>query len=221
MKKSNLLKYAVAAAVTLPVAGMSFSASAEVSSSAAVSSMYLWRGQDISSSAPVLSGDISYSHDSGLYAFAWGSSLGAVGGVSNISSYELDLGAGYAGKAGDLGYDLGYYTFSYPEATKADDLDGAEYTVALSYDMVNFKAYIDAYGDNDYSYYTLDASYGAFTGLIGVSDPKADKAGYTHFDLSYAASDKLTFTYSAPLSREANSGLSNKPIIAISYSLPI
>ena len=220
MKKSNILKYAIAAAISLPVAGMSMSASAEVSSSATVSSMYLWRGQDISSSAPVLSGDVSYSHDSGLYAFAWASSLGAVGGVTGISSYEIDFGAGYAGKAGDLDYDIGYYTFSYPEAKAVDDLDGSEYTLALSYSMVNFKAYIDAYGDSTYNYYTLDTSYGPFTGMVGVSDPDGN-TGYTHFDLTYAASDKLSFTVSSIVSQEDGSSLSTSPTVAISYSLPI
>ena len=90
---NKLTPVALATAMALGSLAAPLAAQADVSSSATISSMYLWRGQDISSSAPVLSGDITYNHSSGAYASLWISSLGlgAGPGYSTESDYTIGL----------------------------------------------------------------------------------------------------------------------------------
>jgi uncharacterized protein (TIGR02001 family) len=214
--KSKMTSIAVASALTIGAFAMPTAASADVSSSATISSMYLWRGQDISAGVPALSGDIKYSHSSGAYAFGWMSSESA-------SNVEVDAGLGYAGTAGPVAYDISYYKFWYPEKPAIGEKfadAGAEYVIGLTFDPITFKAFIDAKDKNDYNYYTLSGAFGKFGLLYGVSDSKTAGADYTHVDLSYAATDKLSFT----VSQASGDGLTtaNKdPLFMMSYSLPI
>lgn len=105
-----------AAAALLAVAG---AAQAEVSVDAAWVSEYDWRGvqQTDGHDAFQLSG--TYTHESGFYAGAWGSTL--------IEDAEIDVFAGYAADIGDsgLGYDVGlnYYTFTNNGGTDANFLE--------------------------------------------------------------------------------------------------
>ena len=191
-----------------------------VSSSASLASMYLWRGQDISNQKPALSGDITYSHDSGAYASLWISSEGASG------SYESDWTIGYSGSAGDMGYDVGYYKFWYPEMddgghpqTFADA--GAEVYLGLTYKDFGFKAFLDAKGDKTYKYYTLSYSYGVFSALVGISDDDDNDADYKHLDISYAATDRLSFTVSKPIARGSSGAIEFAPLMMLSYSIPV
>lgn len=118
-----------AAAALLAVAG---AAQAEVSVDAAWVSEYDWRGiqQTEGHDAFQLSG--TYTHDSGFYAGAWGSTL--------ISNAEIDVFAGYAGDIGDsgLGYDVGlnYYTFTNNGGTDANFLEAF---AGLSYGVFDGK----------------------------------------------------------------------------------
>jgi len=192
---------------------------AGVSSNATLAS----RGLDISDHKPAMSGDITYSHDSGAYASLWLSSEG-----SFDNSYESDWTIGFSGSASDIGYDVGYYKIWYPEmidaSTGAPQTFGdaaAEVYVGLTYKDFGFKAFLDAKGDKTYKYYTVSYSYGVFSGLIGMNDDDADAGDYKHFDLSYAATDSLSFTYSKPISHGKGSGLEMNPIMMLSYSIPV
>ena len=215
--KFKLSSIALASAMAMGAMTMPTVASAEVSSSATVSSMYLWRGQDVSG-APTLSGDIAYSHESGAYAFAW---------MSSESAYntEVDVGLGYAGEAGPVAYDISYYKFWYPQKNATTEGEkfadaGAEVVVGLTFEPVTFKAYLDAKDEDDGSYYTLSTSIGKVGLLYGLSDSKTAGSDYSHFDISYAASDKLSFT----LSNASGDGLAKEakdPLFMMSYSLPI
>ena len=214
--KFKLTSIALASAVAMGAVAMPTTVSAEVASSATISSMYLWRGQDVSGGVPALSGDITYSHDSGFNAFAWMSSESA-------SNVEVDLGLGYAGKAGPVDYSLTYYKFWYPEkpaiGEKIADA-GAEVVVDLTYKPVTFTAYIDAKDSNDYNYYTFSGSVGSVDLLYGISDSKTSGADYTHFDATYNASDKLSFTVSLP-SGDGLTTANKDPLFKMSYALPI
>jgi uncharacterized protein (TIGR02001 family) len=198
-------------------------AQAELSSSATVASMYLWRGQDISDSRPAVSADITYNHASGAYASFWMSSEG-----SFDNSDETDWTAGYSGDVGGLGYDVGYYKFFYPQNGGSFGAANAETYLGLTYKDAGFKAYFDAKGPNDYTYYTFSYGMGPFSALVGYNKAKDTTLEYKHIDLSYAATDRLSFTYSKVFApgvafSPANplTGDKESPIFMVSYSLPV
>jgi hypothetical protein len=224
-KKQNLSAIALATSVALGVLSMPMTAQAEVASTAAISSMYLWRGQDISGSAPVLAGDVKYTHATGLYAYGWLSSLGSYSTTAG-NAYEADFGFGYAGKAGPVAYDVQYYKFWYPENANQSFADaGAEVVVALTYDPVTFTAYLDAKGDKTYKYFTLSGAIGSFGLKLGAATDDTKANEYKHFDLTYNATSRLSFTYSKRFAiDDANTSFStlhNAPLLMASYSLPI
>src|SRR5690606_18735249 len=73
---------------------------------AGVASGYYWRGIQVSSGAQVW-GELTYTHDTGFYGDLWASSEGF--GVGP----EYDLSAGWAGKFGDFGVNIGAVTYVY------------------------------------------------------------------------------------------------------------
>ena len=97
---------------------------------------------------------------------------------------------------------------------------GAEVVVGLTYKPVTFTAYIDAKDSNDYNYYTFSGSVGSVDLLYGISDSKTSGADYTHFDATYNASDKLSFTVSLP-SGDGLTTANKDPLFKMSYALPI
>lgn len=105
MKKSIVLATAVASVLSSGVA------LAELSGNAAITSNYIWRGVTQTTDQSAGQGGIDYGHESGLYAGTW---------VSNVNfgnsddGYEMDVYAGFAGEAGDLGYDIGVISYQYP-----------------------------------------------------------------------------------------------------------
>ena len=239
-KLNTLMLTGVIASSALVVTPMV--AQAGVSSSASLSSMYLWRGLDISDHKPALSGDITYASDIGIYASLWMSSEG-----SFDNSFETDWTVGYSGSVGDFGYDVGYYKIWYPENQQTCSSSvtvtstpstvpvtetcvtgknptfsdaPAEAYIGLSYKDLGFKAFLDAKDKNTYSYYTLSYSYGVFSGTLGFWDDKDNASDYKHLDLSYAATDRLSFTISKIIS-EGGGGTLPNPLFMLSYSLPI
>jgi uncharacterized protein (TIGR02001 family) len=177
MKKLKVLS----ALSLLAVAG---AANAEVSGSMGIASSYHWRGFDLGSGTPAVSGELKYS-TAGFYAALWGSSGDTTGGT------ELDAYAGYAGSAGAFSYDVSLISYMYPTgAFKAEETFGkfAESVVKLGFGPVGFSwnhnlagaSKGDFYdcttvGDNcryafaqgKYDYFTLSAKFGAFSALIG------------------------------------------------------
>lgn len=105
--KFNSLSKAVLAVSLL---GAAAAASAGVTGGVAFTSDYLFRGISQSSNNAAVQGTLSYAHDSGFYATAWGSSIA----YGNKGGTEIDTLFGYAGKAGDLGYDVGVMRYNYP-----------------------------------------------------------------------------------------------------------
>lgn len=105
MKKSIVLATAVASILSSGVA------LAELSANAAITSNYIWRGVSQTTDQAAGQGGIDWGHESGVYAGTW---------VSNVNfensddGYEMDVYAGFAGEAGDLGYDVGVVSYQYP-----------------------------------------------------------------------------------------------------------
>lgn len=212
--KFKLSSIALASAMALGAMTVPMTASAEVGYNAAVGSMYLWRGQDVSN-GPTISGGVDYSHASGFYASAWASS-GVNGGDITADSgsgngYELDLFAGYAGEVAGIGYDISVWDVDYPQTS---DGSGTEVALGLTYGDFSL-GYVS--GDDDYKYATLGYSMGKF-GITYGADMTTD-AEYTHIDLSYAATDALSLTVSK--ATDDTYGVAEEMLVSVSYTLPI
>ena len=211
--KTLLLSMAVAGAASVSM--VPAAAQAEVSYNAAVSNMYLWRGQDISDGQGVVSGGIDYSHDSGLYAGVWAS--------SEAAGTETDLYAGYGLTSGDFGLNLAYWAYLYPsDGTKSSfsNDDGtyiSEYEVTLSYADFSATAMIDT-EDTDLRYYSVGYDIGPVGLHAGMYELGADD--YTDVSISYAATDALSFTLSKAQG-DALAAEDEKPMLQVSYSFPL
>lgn len=202
MKKIAQLKSLVMA---MAVAGSTVAAltpatsQADVSYSAGVSNMYLWRGINISNPAPTVSGSIDWSNDM-FYAGTWTSSEGSFDGSS-----EWDVYGGYTPKVGDFGFTLGYNGYLYPYNAKkmfTDQSTGggmlSDYVLGMSYKDLSLTAYLNtersSSGNN--MYITADYSIGKVGLHAGINKNDSSASEYTEFNISYAATDKLTFTLS-------------------------
>ena len=196
-------------------------AEVDVSASAAVASMYLWRGLDLGNGDAAVSGDITLS-SGGAYAGMWTSSGDSAAGN------EYDLYVGYGGEVEDFSYDLSVWTYVYPGDDAANDegntFDLSEVIASVGYMGASFSYYYPLAGDgnDDYSYMTLGYGMGAYSATVGISDDNEDNEGniYTHVDLSYAYTDSLAFTVSKVVSAELDETEDDTKFV-VSYSLPI
>jgi len=210
--KFKLSSIALVSAMAMGAMTVPMTASAELGYNATVSSMYLWRGQDVSKGSAI-SGGIDFTDKSGIYASAWASSgVNGTSGATAGSGYELDLFVGYAGEVAGIGYDISAWSIDYPQVKGADA--ATETVLGLSYKDFSFGYTM---GENKYTYTTLGYSYDKFGITYGLSD--ADGTKYSHVDLSYSASDALAFTISK--ASDDNAGVAEEMLISVSYSLPI
>lgn len=83
-----------------------------VSGSAAVVSDYRFRGISQTDKNFAVQGGITVSHESGLYAGVWGSSIDDY--VATFSDQEIDLIAGFKKTVGDTTLDVGATYYYYP-----------------------------------------------------------------------------------------------------------
>lgn len=131
MKK--LVVVAALAAGTLPVAASAqeeAKPAVNVSGSAAIASDYRFRGVSQSDKEMAVQGGITLTHEGGLYAGVWGSSL-AGWGTFGGANMELDLIGGYKLAVADNAVlDVGLVWFMYPGG--ADDSDFAEPYIKLT-----------------------------------------------------------------------------------------
>lgn len=233
--KSLLVSMAIASSAALSVAPATTQAG-EVSYNAAVSNMYLWRGINISNPSPVVFGGADYSHESGLYAGTWASSEG---GFDNSS--EWDLYAGYSPTFGDFGFTVGYVAYLYPynnkDMFKQQSKGGgmlSDYVLGASYKDLSLTAYLNTErSDSGNNYYiTADYAIGKFGLHAGMNKNDDSAAEYTEFNVSYAATDNLTFTLSkaqgdgvknivSGLTGSATGEEGENPQLQVTYAFPI
>lgn len=194
-------------------------ASAELSYDLTVSSMYLFRGVDLSQNKPAVSSTVAYDFGNGFSAGTWASSEGVSG------SYEIDLYASYEGTAGEFGYSLGFVEYLYPQdPASLTKSDLSEYILGGSYKDFSFTAYINTkQSDNDdYKYYSLDYSMdkiGLHYGMTSVGT-SADK--YSDINVSYALTDDLSWTVSKAMGNAVDADPTMKdPLVMISYGVPL
>jgi len=211
MKSSKkILSSSVAAAILAASIAAPTTAQAEVSASLAASNFYLWRGFDLSAGSPAISGDIVFS-SGGAYGGVWASS------GDDLLGQEYDLFVGYGGEAGGFSYDVSYWTYVYP-SSDIDPGDAADLVIGLGYGDFAFTLYENLEeedGAEDTRYFTFDYTVGDFNFLVGTADDGEDT--FSHFQVSYAFNDNLTFTASTGDSDYYD----DDPIFNISYSFDL
>lgn len=77
-----------------------------------VVSDYRFRGLSLSDEEPALQGGLTASHESGVYAYVWASTIADYAGAD----IELDYAVGWAGTLGGLEADISVQLFTYPGA---------------------------------------------------------------------------------------------------------
>lgn len=161
--RSRAVAIAVAASLAPAVP-----ARAETAGSVTVVSDYLFRGITQTDENPALQAGVTWTHASGFYAGAWGSSISWLSDADPevSSSVELDGFVGYAGTFGDggLGYDVGanYYWYPGDYPPGFSDPDTLELYVGLTWKVLSAKFWYAA------------------TDLFGIPDSN----GSTNLDLS-------------------------------------
>jgi uncharacterized protein (TIGR02001 family) len=164
------------AALALSAAVVAPAAHAELTAAAGVASAYYWRGIQVSSGAQVW-GQLTYAIPSGFYGDLWASSEGF--GVGP----EYDLSAGWAGKFGDFGVNVGAVTYVYSkDATGTfsdtnglgtyvlEDSDPGDFTdvyVKLAYGPVFFNAYHNVALLQGQDWINVGATFDKFTFAVG------------------------------------------------------
>jgi uncharacterized protein (TIGR02001 family) len=148
----------------------SFPAFAGMTGNVGAFSEYMFRGVGQSGGAAV-QGGIDYAHDTGFYLGTWASNIGFAGGT------EMDLYGGYAGKIGEVGFDIGGIYYWY---TEEDEADG-EYSTVEGYVGLSFGPVAVKY------YYSDEANF-----FLG--DDQAEEAGYLIGTLALPITDSLNFT---------------------------
>ncbi|MFZ2335428.1 MAG: TorF family putative porin [Sideroxyarcus sp.] len=168
MLKNKLLVAALASAFAMPAMAeeaAAFTPSANVT----LTSNYLYRGISQTGNKPAIQGGFDLAHASGVYAGAWASSISWLSdyGIASNAGTEIDTYVGYAGAAGDIGYDVGFLRYNYP----------GEYGGNLSANTN------ELYGKVSYKF--VSAKYSRSSGnLFGVADSSG--SGYLDLSASYA-----------------------------------
>lgn len=239
MKSLHIVRYPLIAAAVAAAAVVSTPAAAELSASAGVTNVYLWRGYNLSGGAPAVFGGLEYGTEAGAYAGVWGTNSGAL-------NQEVDLYAGFRGESGDFSYNLSVYDYEYPEddTVQGADTHSSDYQEAiinLGYKGFTLDASIgvgdtggaivnaDAEETNEATYVALGYGYEKFGVKVGSWNGNYDDLAYaggtpvetnfTHVDLSYKYNDRLTFVVSKIV--DDDDGTENDPVFQMSYALPI
>ncbi|MDB6062315.1 MAG: hypothetical protein JWM78_2418 [Verrucomicrobiaceae bacterium] len=212
-------------------------AHADLTAAAGVASSYYWRGLQVSNGAQVW-GEATYTLDSGFYGDLWASSEGF--GVGP----EYDLTAGWSGKFGDLGVNVGAVTYVYSkdnsQGASFDDNDPGDFSdafVKLSYGDAFGGLYYNIAQAQSQAWVYAGYAIGKFTPSIGYQEFKDkfqtmgdSKWDYTYIDLTFAATKNLSFIVSSVIdhsgSQMSSFGLpanidTNRAKVVVSYTLPI
>ena len=193
--------------ILLVVGLLSLPAFANVSANVSFSSDYIWRGMT-QTDGPAMSGGFDYESENGFYAGIWGSNVNFNDGAGS----ELDYYFGYGFEVGNVGIDLGYVAFDYPQNNTG--LDFEEIVIGLSMgDLgLTFALGQDSapdYTEISYTFGDVGLSYGEYDDYgnnFGISyDFECGTydcgIGYSDFsDNGYGADeDALVFSISASL----------------------
>lgn len=143
--RKTLLAAAVAGAFSLPAGVMAADAAPTpihtFTPNIGVVSDYLFRGVSQTRGGAALQGGIDYSHSSGLYAGAWGSTITWVKDWLGKGSTEIDLYGGYKNSfaGGDWNYDVGVIAYTYPRHGNAQPTFLANPSTTEVYGAIGYK----------------------------------------------------------------------------------
>ncbi len=208
-----MTKQSIVTAAAIAATLSSASAFADITANVGVATTYLWRGTNLSNSAPQVSGGVDYSHESGFYAGVWHGSEGAYAGP------ETDIYLGFGGEVEGISYDVGFISYKYLQQESLgfganNDFD--EIYVGLGYGPVGFTYAVDS--DNETTYLTLSGEYENISVTYGAyTFDQTPTSDYSHIDISYALTDALSVTYSIPSYDDAS--VIDDPILVFSYGL--
>ena len=166
-----------------PPAFASAPAGVTLSGGATLVSDYRFRGISLSDEDPAVQGTLNVTHDSGLYAGVWGSSLADTDLYGHV---ELDHYAGWRGElASGTALDVGLLYYYYPDSA-------------------------NAVGDSDYAepYTSLTHAFGPVTGKVGAAYAFAQGATGDDDNL-YLYTDWTASIPSTPVSLRAHAGHSD------------
>jgi uncharacterized protein (TIGR02001 family) len=193
--------------ILLVVGLLSLPAFANVSANVTFSSDYIWRGMT-QTDGPAMSGGFDFESENGFYAGIWGSNVNFNDGAGS----ELDYYFGYGFEVGNVGIDLGYVAFDYPQNNTG--LDFEEIVIGLSMGDLGLTFALGQdtapdYTEISYTFGDVGLSYGEYDDYgnnFGISyDFECGTydcgIGYSDFsDNGYGADeDALVFSISASL----------------------
>ena len=138
------------------------------SGNAGLFSDYRFRGFTQTGYAPAFQGGFDFAHKSGFYLGNWNSNVEQ--GLYNGASLEMDFYGGYKFSAGDLGFDVGYLYYYYPNsgALGSTKIDHGELYAGASWGPVSAKLF-----------YAVTEFFALGTGAAGV-----DTKGSWYLDLN-------------------------------------
>lgn len=211
-KQSLILATAMASVLTSGVAV------ADLTANGAVSNNYIWRGMTQTGDVAAASGGIDWSDDSGLYAGAWVSNLGAGAG----GGQEVDLYAGMGLELADeMALDVGAVIYQYPVTPNTSF---GEVYANLNVQMITFGAAITVLSGSANSNAAFDTGDIYLSAAADLAENIAVYAGtymydasaandYIHYGASYSA-DELTFS----IDKNDAGGVAGRMRVSISYS---
>lgn len=160
---------------------------------------YRYRGISQSRLKPALQGGVDFSHPSGFYLGAWGSTIKWVKDFGGDAGVEIDLYGGYKGElAKGVTYDVGALGYVYPSNKLAPSANTTELYGAVSFGPATLKyshAVTNTFGnpDSKNSWY-LDASasfevgggwvLAPHVGRQKITGPLGRDATYTDYSLA-------------------------------------
>ena len=212
----------IALAVGTALLGMAGMVQAEISANIGATSNYIWRGQTQTTNEAAISGGIDWDSGAGFYAGTWASNVDF-----GTTGAEVDLYGGFAGEAGDFGYDVGLIYYGYPQH---NNIDFTEVYGSVSFKFLEGGIYYtldtEAGGADDHIYYYLTAGTDiadgwSISGTVGYYDIDGGSAAdYTHYlaSVTKSAGDFGDFTLSvSALDGKTAGGYDEDMLVAVSW----
>ena len=155
----------ILAAACCAVAGAARAEPWTLSGEAAVVTDYRYRGYSLSDEQPALQGGLTLSHENGVYAGVWGSTIDEYGldEDSDGATVELDFLIGRSFTAAGFDWDVGLAAYTYPGG---HDVNYLEIPVSVSRTVADFTGTLglayapeqDGLGGEDNTYVYLGAN---------------------------------------------------------------
>ncbi len=124
---------------------------------ASIVSDYVFRGISQSDESAAVQAGFDISHEAGLYAGAWASSVDF--NDDDEANVEIDFYGGYSGEANKVSYDIGGIYYAYPGADGSLDYDFFEVYGSLGYDFEVAEATVGINYSPDYFAGSGDSVY--------------------------------------------------------------